>query len=44
VPDDIKTSIQKIVNQLEMSDYECEGGFLKNNIAFMALKKIAGKD
>jgi hypothetical protein len=44
VPCDIKESIGKIVAQLEMSDYECEGGFLKNNIAFLALKKIAGKE
>ena len=37
-------TLQKIVDQFEMSDYECEGGFLKNNIAFMALKKMAIKN
>ena len=36
-------TLQKIVDQLEMSDYECEGGYLKNNIAFLSLKKMATK-
>lgn len=34
-------TIKKIVTQLEMSDYECEGGFLKNNVAFKSLKRMA---
>jgi hypothetical protein len=34
-------TIQKIVEQLEKCNYECEGGFLKNNVAFLALKKMA---
>lgn len=34
-------TLQKIVEQIEMSDYECEGGFLKNNVAFMKLKLMA---
>jgi len=34
-------TLQKIVTQLEMSEYECEGGFLKMNVAFMALKRMA---
>jgi hypothetical protein len=34
-------SIQKIVSQLELCEYKCEGGFLKNNIAFLALKRMA---
>lgn len=36
-------TLQKIVDQLEMSNYECEGGFLKNNVAFMKLKQMANK-
>ncbi|MCH7724620.1 MAG: hypothetical protein IIC76_14970 [Bacteroidetes bacterium] len=34
-------TLQKIVDQLEMSNYECEGTFLKNNGAFMKLKLMA---
>jgi hypothetical protein len=34
-------TLQKIVDQLEMSDYECEGGYLKMNVAFMKLKQMA---
>lgn len=34
-------TLQKIVDKLEMSDYECEGGFLKNNVAFLSLKRMA---
>ena len=34
-------SLQKIVNQLEGCHYECEGGFLINNIAFLKLKQLA---
>ena len=37
----VKTSLSKIVNQLEKCDYECEAGVLKNNVAFLALKKMA---
>ena len=33
-------TIRKIVEQLEKCDYEIKGGFLKNNVAFMALKKM----
>ena len=36
-------SIKKIVVQLESCDYECEGGFLKNNVAFLSLKQMAEK-
>jgi len=35
-------SIQAIIKQLEKCDYENEAGYLKNNIAFLALKKLAG--
>lgn len=34
-------TIKDIVEQLSMSDYECEGGFLKNNTAFIRLCEIA---
>ena len=37
-------TLEKIVDQFEMSEYECEGVYLKNNIAFMALKKMAIKN
>lgn len=37
----VKRSLQKIVKQLEMSEYECKGGFLSTNVAFLALKKLA---
>jgi hypothetical protein len=36
----IKESIQKIIKQLESCNYECQGGKLTNNVAFMALKKL----
>lgn len=35
-------SLEKIVQQLEMSVYECEGGYLMNNTAFLKLKQLAG--
>ena len=38
----VTDSLKKIVAQLSMSDYECEGCYLKNNVAFIALKKLAG--
>jgi hypothetical protein len=34
-------TLQKIVDQLEMSDYECKGGYLRNNVAFLSLKRMA---
>ena len=36
-------TLQKIVEQLEFCNYEAEGGFLKNNIAFLSLKRMATK-
>jgi hypothetical protein len=33
-------TISKIVDQLESCNYECEGGCLKNNVAFLALKRM----
>lgn len=35
-------TLEKIIEQLEMAKYECEGGSLKNNIAFKSLKRMAG--
>jgi hypothetical protein len=37
----VKESLQKIVTQLEKCGYECEGGVMKMNIAFLALKELA---
>lgn len=33
-------TIEKIVTQLEGCNYESEGGFLNNNVAFIALKRM----
>jgi len=33
-------TIEKIIAQLESCGYECEAGFLVNNVAFKALKKM----
>ena len=37
-------TLQKIVDQLEFCNYETEGRFLKNNIAFLSLKRMAFKN
>jgi hypothetical protein len=37
-------SLSKIVDQLEKCFYESIGGPLKNNTAFIALKRLAGKE
>lgn len=34
-------TLQKIVEQLEFCNYEAESGFLKNNVAFLSLKRMA---
>ena len=36
-------TLVKIVEQLESCNYECEAGFLKNNVAFLALKRMSQK-
>lgn len=36
-------TLSKIVEQLESCNYETVGGFLKNNVAFLALKRMALK-
>ena len=38
----VTDTLNRIINQLEKCNYECEGGPLKNNIAFLALKYMAG--
>lgn len=37
----VKEALNKIATQLEKCDYECEGGVLKMNVAFLALKELA---
>ena len=37
----VTDAIKRIVGQLEMCNYECEGGPLKNNIALIALKRLS---
>ena len=34
-------TLKDIVSQLEMSEYQCIGGYLKNNTAFIRLKELA---
>ena len=34
-------NLKEIIKQIEMSKYECIGGYLKNNIAFIQLKEFA---
>lgn len=34
-------TLQDCIEQIEMSDYECEGGYLKNNVGFIRLKELA---
>jgi len=41
VDDYKKKGLKAIVEQLEFCGYECEGGILINNVAFIALKEIA---
>jgi len=37
-------TLQKIVDQLEKCNYECEAGVLKMNVAFLSLKRMALKN
>jgi hypothetical protein len=36
-------TLKEIVQQLEMCDFECQGGSLKMNVAFIELKEMAEK-
>jgi len=38
----VKDSLKKIVTQLESCEYGNEAGYLNNNVAFLALKKLCG--
>ena len=37
-------NIKEIVKQLESCKYKCDGGFLENNIAFIALKEMSKRE
>jgi hypothetical protein len=39
--DYVIASLKEIVEQLEFCKFECEGGSLENNIAFLELKRRA---
>ncbi len=34
-------TLEKIIEQLGFCNYEAEGGYLKNNVAFLSLKRMA---
>ncbi len=36
----VKSSLAKIIEQLDSCNYECEAGVLKMNVAYLALKKL----
>lgn len=36
-------TLSEIVEQLEWCGYQCEGGPLEKNVAFMALKRLADR-
>lgn len=36
-------TLPKIIEQLEFCNYESEGGYLKNNVAFLSLKRMANR-
>jgi len=38
----VKDSLKKIVTQLQSCEYGNEAGYLNNNVAFLALKKLCG--
>ena len=37
----VMQSLRKITEQLEKCEYECQGGVLNNNVAFLALKRMS---
>jgi hypothetical protein len=37
-------NLQEIVDQMELCNYECEGGPLVNNVAFIELRKMAMRE
>ena len=40
----VAKGLSAIVEQLAACNYQCEGGFLYNNIAFIALQRLANRD
>jgi len=38
--EEFKSNPKKAFEQLEFCGYECEGGVLVNNVAFLALKEL----
>jgi len=38
--DEYKSNPKSAIEQLEFCGYECEGGVLVNNVAFIALKEL----
>ena len=41
--DNYKLYPDTAIKQLEFCNYECEGGILKNNVAFIALKELVNE-
>lgn len=41
--EDTRKSLKAIVEQLEKSNYRCEGSILNNNVAFIALKRLSNE-
>jgi hypothetical protein len=41
IPIPVKQALLEIVQQLDSCNYETEAGYLKNNVAFLALKRLA---
>ena len=39
--DNLKANLSKIIEQLELCEFTCDGGALENNTAFIELKRIA---
>jgi len=42
--DEFKNNPAKAIKQLEFCGYECEGGVMVNNMAFIALKELIMED
>jgi len=42
--DEYKSNPKKAFEQLEFCEYECQGGVLINNVAFIALKELILKE
>jgi len=42
--DEYKANPSKAIEQLKFCGYECEGGILVNNVAFIALQELIMED